>query len=197
MTAAAIDRIAELLVHIGRSARAEGAGSDLTPAQWTCLRFFARANRSTRTPSAFASFHATTRGTASQIAKALEERGLIRRQRSETDGRSICYLLTSEGEATLARDPLSDLTRALGDLPQAARDSLLAALSQVSERLSDLRAAPVFGTCSDCTHFSGPGGAAFCACMAAELAHDEIGRLCQSFRARPAGDTVPTERPLP
>ena len=66
------EEIAELLVHIGRSARGEDSDSDLTAAQWTALRFFARANRVSRTPSAFASFQATTRGTASQTLKSLE-----------------------------------------------------------------------------------------------------------------------------
>ena len=73
------NRIAELLVHVGRAARSEAHNenprSSLTAAQWTCLRFFARANGSTRTPSGFASFQATTRGTASQIVKTLERRG--------------------------------------------------------------------------------------------------------------------------
>jgi len=69
------DRIAELLVHVGRAAQSADARSELTAAQWTCLRFFARANGTTRTPSAFASFQATTRGTASQIIKSLERPG--------------------------------------------------------------------------------------------------------------------------
>ena len=66
-----LESLAEMLVHVGRSARAEGREDRLTAAQWTALRFFARANQASRTPSAFASFQATTRGTASQTIKAL------------------------------------------------------------------------------------------------------------------------------
>src|SRR6516225_1312032 len=50
------------------------------------LRFFARANSFSRTPSAFAEFQATTRGTASQSIKALEAGGYLVRQRSQADG---------------------------------------------------------------------------------------------------------------
>ncbi len=185
-TPVSLDRIAELLVQIGRTARAEDSGSDLTAAQWTCLRFFARANRPSRTPSAFASFHATTRGTASQIVKALEEKGLILRHRSDTDGRSVFFELTAAGRAMLARDPLSDLTAALAALDPGTHSGLLDTLSQLTEALARLRSAPSFGTCSDCTHFAALGGAGYCACMAAELAEDEIGKLCQSFRAQAA-----------
>ena len=42
-------------------------------AQLMALRFFARANSFSRTPSAFAEFQATTRGTALQAIKALED----------------------------------------------------------------------------------------------------------------------------
>ena len=43
------------------------------------LRYFARANTFSRTPSAFAEFQATTRGTASQAIKVLEARGYLAR----------------------------------------------------------------------------------------------------------------------
>src|SRR6056297_1539531 len=95
------DRIAELLVHVGRTARTEDAGSALTAAQWTCLRFFARANGSTRTPSGFASFQATTRGTASQIIKSLGRQGLVAGTRSDRDRRSVSFDLTDKGRVML------------------------------------------------------------------------------------------------
>ena len=46
--------MAELALHLGHMASGEGLVKGLTPAQWTVLRYFARANRFTRTPSAFA-----------------------------------------------------------------------------------------------------------------------------------------------
>ena len=66
---------AELLLQVGRLIQAEGYDGELSPAQWMALRFFARANPFSRTPSAFAEFQATTRGTATQTIKALEAGG--------------------------------------------------------------------------------------------------------------------------
>src|SRR6056297_3100762 len=113
------DRIAELLVHVGRAARSGDMGSELTGAQWTGLRFFARANGSTRTPSGFASFQATTRGTASQIIKSLERRGLVARTRSERDRRSVCFDLTEQGRTVLDNDPLRVLVGLIDGLDDA------------------------------------------------------------------------------
>ena len=56
--------VAEQIVHLARLVHGGASDQCLTPAQWTALRYFARANRFSRTPSAFSEFHATTRGTA-------------------------------------------------------------------------------------------------------------------------------------
>lgn len=176
------DRIAELLVHLGRAARSEDGRSDLTAAQWTCLRFFARANGSTRTPSGFASFQATTRGTASQIIKTLERQGLIIRHRSEVDGRSVRFDLTEAGRAMLSRDPLGDLIDVIGTLVVADRAQFLDTLSRVASAVAMLRETPAFGSCRDCSHFTASDVSGYCACMAEELATDEIGKLCARYR---------------
>ena len=179
------DRIAELLVHLGRAAQSEDGRSELTAAQWTCLRFFARANSSTRTPSAFASFQATTRGTASQIIKSLERRGLLTRSRSDRDRRSVCFDLSEAGRATLARDPLGALIAVIDGLDPQEREGFLATLSRLTSALAAQRRAPAFGTCRDCSHFGRSSGTAHCACMAAELAVDDIAKLCASYRPAP------------
>ncbi|TDL76324.1 MarR family transcriptional regulator [Palleronia sediminis] len=179
------DRIAQLLVHLGRAARCETSGSDLTAAQWTCLRFFAHANRSTRTPSAFASFQATTRGTASQIVKSLERQGLVTRRPSARDGRSVCFDLSPLGQAMLERDPLGDLVGVIDILDRAERDRFLATLSRLSSALAVRRDGPAFGTCADCGHFGTSGNGAYCACMAAELAEADIVKLCASYTPTP------------
>ncbi|MCA1776954.1 MAG: MarR family transcriptional regulator [Loktanella sp.] len=168
---------------MGRAAHSETAGSNLTAAQWTCLRFFARANGSTRTPSCFASFQATTRGTASQIIKSLERAGLIARRPSEHDRRSVCFDLTDAGRTILEDDPLCDLTDVLDGLGRADRNHFLTTLSRLSGALAERRDVPAFGTCRDCSHFSTSGDAAFCSCMAAELAKEEITKLCGSYRS--------------
>lgn len=183
-----IDRISELLVHLGRVCRTEDAHADLTVAQWTCLRFFARANASTRTPSAFASFQATTRGTASQIIKTLEGRSLIARHRSESDGRSVRFDLTGSGRSLLSGDPLGQLNGLLGAFDAVECAAFLATLSRLASSLADLKNTRAFGTCRDCTHYTPADDGGFCACMAAELGADEIDKLCGSYHG-PAGST--------
>lgn len=188
---ARIDEIAELLVHIGRSARGEDAGADLTAAQWTGLRFFARANSASRTPSAFASFQATTRGTASQTIKTLESKGFLARRRSEHDGRSVVFQITEAGRAMLCDDPLRHLMQALDRLPPDARETLSLSLAQVAADLAALRGCRAFGTCQGCSHYAADGGSkgGYCACVAADLPPEEIGRLCANFDQR--HDTLP------
>ncbi|MEM6341143.1 MAG: MarR family transcriptional regulator [Pseudomonadota bacterium] len=182
------DRIAELLVHVGRAARSEDAGSGLTAAQWTCLRFFARANGSSRTPSGFASFQATTRGTASQIVKSLERKGLVVGTRSDRDRRSVSFDLTDRGQTMLASDPLRDLIDLIAGLAADERDSFLTTLSRLAATLAMQRDVPAFGTCGDCSHFARADDKAYCACMAEELALVDIAKLCASY--------APTGEPL-
>lgn len=181
------DRIAEFLVHIGRSARGDDTGAALTAAQWTALRFFDRATRASRTPSALASFQATTRGTASQTIKSLETRGLLRRHRSDSDGRSVCFEVTAPGADMLTQDPLRHLTAALARLDADDRAALARALPVLAADLAARRGATAFGTCDDCAHFECRGAGAYCACMADDLAPVDIGRLCARFAPGPAG----------
>jgi DNA-binding MarR family transcriptional regulator len=174
------DEIAELIVHLCRAARSDD-DTLLTPAQWTALRYLSRANTDSRTPSAFASFHATTRGTATQTLKGLEARALIRRGDQRRDGRSVCYDLTDAGRALLARDPLRDLSGAVATLPPAVRAALSEALPALVTDLARRREAPAFGTCRDCRHFGDGPQEAFCACMARMIAEPEINLLCVNF----------------
>jgi DNA-binding MarR family transcriptional regulator len=110
--------IADLVFHLGRIASGEGLAEGLTPAQWAVLRYFARANRFSRTPSAFAAFHGTTRGTASQMIKNLEIQGYLTRMRSDADGRSTRLDLTDKARDILSNDPFEALVRAANALPQ-------------------------------------------------------------------------------
>lgn len=186
------EEIAELLVYLGRAARGTDTGSDLTAAQWTAMRFFARANRLSRTPSAFASFHATTRGTASQIIKSLMLKGHLVRHEAMGDRRSMRVDLTSSGQAIMHHDPLRDLTEAIDRLEGTLRMALRRALPALAGELAKIRGTVVFGTCGDCRHFSGGGTTSYCACVAAEVAPSDLGRLCINFAANQSGTPVLT-----
>ena len=146
---------AELLLLVGRLVQAEGYNGDLSPAQWMALRFFARANSFSRTPSAFAEFQATTRGTATQTIKALETGGYLVRQRSEADGRSVSLRLTNKGNKALARDPFEVLVRAVDSLDVKERTAMHHALHQVLTTVAASGAHRRFGVCQDCRYFGG------------------------------------------
>ena len=177
------EETAELLVYLGRAARGTDAGSDPTAAQWTAMRFFARANRLSRTPSAFASFNATTRGTASQIIKSLMQKDYLFRHQAVDDRRSVRLELTHSGQAIMRYDPLHNLSDAIERLEGKLRMALRQALPALAGELAKIRDTVAFGTCGDCRHFSSGGTASYCACIAAELESADLGRLCVNFAA--------------
>ena len=146
---------AELLLLVGRLVQAEAYDGKLSPAQWMALRYFARANPFSRTPSAFAAFQATTRGTASQAIKALEASGYLVRQRSKADGRSVSLRLTNKGNKALARDPFEVLVRAVDSLDVKERTAMHHALHQALTMVTASGAHRRFGVCQDCTYFGG------------------------------------------
>ena len=147
--------IAELVLHLGRIASGEALVEGLTPVQWTGLRYFARANRFSRTPSAFAVFHGTTRGTASQTIKKLEAQGYLTRMRSETDRRSVHLVLTEKARAILEKDLFEILVRATDTLPLGVRGQFANALQRVLGHVALERGIPTFGNCASCTHLEG------------------------------------------
>ena len=144
--------IAELVFHLGRIASGEGLVEGLTAAQWAVLRYFAQANRFSRTPSAFAAFHGTTRGTASQTIKSLEIQGHLTRIRSEADRRSVRLLLTEKARGILANDPFESLVRAADSLPPSVQGHFASALQRMLGEVAQERGKPPFGTCTSCKH---------------------------------------------
>ncbi len=149
--------IAELVFHLGRIASGEGLVEGLTAAQWAVLRYFAQANRFSRTPSAFAAFHGTTRGTASQTIKSLEMLGYLTRMRSKEDRRSVLLVLTEKSRAILANDPFESLVRAADALPPSVQGHFVYALQHMLGQVAQERGKPPFGTCTSCQHLQGDG----------------------------------------
>ncbi len=179
--------IAELVLHLGRIASGEGLVEGLTATQWAALRYFALANRFSRTPSAFAAFHGTTRGTASQTIKNLETQGYLSRMRSETDRRSVQLALTDKARAILANDLFEALVRAADALPPGVRGHFANALQRMLGQVAWERGKPSFGTCASCKHLEGDGcsreGQAPYACgFASEpLLLEELDGVCINF----------------
>ena len=175
--------------------QAEGYDGELSPAQWMALRYFARANPFSRTPSAFAEFQATTRGTASQAIKTLEAGGYLVRQRSKADRRSVSLRLTSKGKKALARDPFEVLVRAVDSLDANERTAMHHTLHKVLTTVAARGAHRRFGVCQDCAYLrremcrnstSASSSALECLLFGVPIQSEDAGLLCIHFQ--------PTER---
>src|SRR5260370_9924684 len=179
--------IAESIVHLGHTARGDGFVAGRTPAQWPALRYSARSNRFARTPPAFAEFHGTTRGTASQPTKSLVAQGYLVRTRSQADGRSARLDLTDKAKAILADDPFEALVQAAGALTPSARGQLANALERMLGHIARQRCKRPFGMCTRCEQLQGDGcsregkPAYPCGFLGAPRAEAAIQALCINF----------------
>ncbi len=181
---------AEFLLQVGRLVHAVGYSSGLSPAQWMALRYFGRANSFSRTPSAFAEFQATTRGTASIAIKELKAGGYLIQERSKKDGRSIRLQLTAKGNKVLASDPFEALVRAVGALDAEQKTTIHSGLNRILNSIAASGARQLFGACQSCAHIrreqlSDPEstcGPALCHLHNAPIPLDEINLLCAYFQ---------------
>ena len=191
--------ISETILYLGRIASGDGLVAGLTSGQWTVLRYFARANRFSRTPSAFAAFHGTTRGTASQVIKSLVAQSYLKQTRSKADGRSVRLDLTHRARAIIAKDPHEALVRAADALPPGVRGHFANILQRMQCSVASVTGKPIFGTCVRCKHLEGYGcykqgcGEYACGFVNEPLSEDELEELCIHFMPdRPAPPRTPT-----
>lgn len=180
--------VAELVAQLGRMTYGESFANGLTPAQWTALRYFSRANRFSRTMSAFAEFHATTRGTASQTIKSLAQSGYLTHKRSKTDGRSVHFNLTHKSKKMLSDDPFETLVGAAGTLSESEYRTVARSLERMLCKLAQQEGKRLFGMCTNCKYFkkddcSQKGESVYiCTLMNEPLEEAEIEQLCVSFQ---------------
>ena len=145
----------ELLVQTAIACHPSDDQQGLRAREWTALRFLARANRFSRTPSALAGYIGLTRATATQIIKVLEERSLVVRGPSDRDKRSVVLCVTTQGERLLSQhDPIRGVVDAIATLVTEdcvkLKDSLHAILKRIDIPLPQANA----GRCRDCIFLS-------------------------------------------
>lgn len=179
-------RVAELLNRISRATHCLQFSSGLNPAQWDALRYLARANRYSRSPTALAEFLGTTKGTVSQTVRALENKGYVRRGRHRADGRSVTLDVTPAGVALLEFDPIRQLEDAAAMLPGAAGAAIVEGLDSVMAELQSRCGTRVFGACERCGHLKDSAGgeaANRCGLSGEPLSLNDKGQICVNFRA--------------
>jgi DNA-binding MarR family transcriptional regulator len=179
--------LAALLAQLGRAAYNIGSSEELTPAQWMALRYFARANRFSRTVSAFADYHGTTRGTASQTVNRLVEQHYLTRKPSARDRRSARLELTKKGRGVLRDDPLEALVRAVRIIPNRTRADMTRRLGHVFECLAQERGERLFGVCPSCRYLESEGSSVEgdhterCRLFGEALRAEELEQICVNF----------------
>jgi DNA-binding MarR family transcriptional regulator len=179
--------VAELVVQLSCLARGDGYVADLTFAQWAALRYLARANRFSRTVSAFAEFHGTTRGTASQTIKGLVENAYLTRRRSKADGRSIDFTLTKKSRKLLAEDPFEALVIAASALSNSASQTVERSLERMLHKVAQQQGKHHFGMCPNCKYFQDEGCCMnskydhYCTLTDESLKKAETQQLCVNF----------------
>ena len=176
--------VAELVEQLGHCACSQAFSAGMNPAQWAALRYFERANRFSRTVSAFAQYHGTTRGTASQTIRALVKKGYLRRLPAKHDQRSFRLDVTETAQRALGSDPFGEFVSAASALPAAQCSALAGGLRAMLDRVMEKRARRPFGVCTSCKHLRAvgaehPGGCRnHCRLQDELLGHQELGMIC-------------------
>lgn len=179
-------RVAEFVNRLGRATHCLQFEQGLNPAQWESLRYLARANRYSRSPTAIAEFLGSTKGTVSQTIRALEAKGYVRRSRDCSDGRAICLELTEAGQAVLEHDPIRRLEQAVAALPPATSAAMLAGLGALMGKLQDSCGGRAFGICGECGHLREGAANADgdrCGLNGDPLSEGNQQQICVNFRA--------------
>lgn len=148
-----VEDILILLERIGRVLQNDGHSDGLKPTQWEALRYFARANRFSRSPSALTAYLGMTKGTVSQTIGALENKGLIEKATGDADRRQVRIEVTAKGEKLLKRDPLEVMAASLSKLPASQRQELKEDLSDFLRAALRRREGRPFGACKTCRYY--------------------------------------------
>jgi DNA-binding MarR family transcriptional regulator len=146
-------RVIVLLDRLGRLTRELQFANGLNPAQWEALRFLARANKFSRSPTALADYLGATKGTVSQTLIALESKGLITRCKKTEDRRQVDLCLTEAGQAMLGRDPMQTLEQAATEVADELGGEMVKGLSRLLHDLQTRNQINEFGVCQDCSLF--------------------------------------------
>lgn len=184
------DQIALTLDQLGRIARELQYSHNLNPAQWEALRYVARANKFSRTPGALADFSGATKGTISQTLIALENKGLIERNRCDKDGRITRLYLTDAGHELTQLDPLKIIDDYGMTLKEDERELLFQSLQNILQIMRHKSRSAEFGFCAKCQSFvpcssDDTSKAGTCNFREESLLNQDFDLLCANFNGHP------------
>ncbi|MER3400741.1 MAG: MarR family transcriptional regulator [Thermoflexus sp.] len=189
-------RLALALYRIGQAVqmmlRRRAQAHGLSAAQLQALLFLAHARPGVRTVSGLAQRLGATMATASEVADALERKGLIARAPWPAHRRTIILRLTPQGEALVPtlEGALEDLEGLLRDLPEPDQIALERILQEVVRRLAAAGHVAIYEMCWGCAFFrphahpDDPRGPHHCAFMNAPLPEADTYTECPDFIPR-------------
>lgn len=123
---------AELLDHAMRAIYSQCFADGLNPAQWSALRYVARANPNSRTLTDFARFHFVSKSAASDTISALVRKELLIKKKDLHDGRVAQLELTERARQILHHDPLDLLVGALAQLSPQSQETATDLVAKVT-----------------------------------------------------------------
>lgn len=136
--------LAALLEQAFRLTHSSDHAEGLYPAQWTALRFVANSRGALPTASRLARFQGMSLGPVSRTVRTLIDKGHLKRV--DVGGRTEALALTHQGRLLMERDPAQRISRAMGSLDPAQRETLAQALETV---IRNLLAAPIDPSAND------------------------------------------------
>ena len=182
-------RIALPLERLARLMRASEHEHGLNPAQWEALRYLARANRFSNSPTALARYLGATKGTISQTVKILERKGLVVKSARDGEKRSVELALTPKGGEMLAHDPWARLSITARELGNKTRRRLAKGLRELLAEELKRGQHQSFGACSSCRYFrengrdDNPRGPHLCMLFDQPLSVTESHCICVEHQA--------------
>lgn len=180
------DKAIILIERLGQLISSEAHAAGLQPVQWAVLRYMERANRFSRTAAAVTAYLGHTKGTVSQTLRALEAKGLLRKQVDGCDRRVNRLELTSKGKQFLKKDPLSGSAWSLQGLSEKHRKAVTDGLEALLIARLDAQERRPFGQCRDCLYFGKQhpeGRPHYCKLLEAQLSEVDATAIC--FEQRP------------
>jgi DNA-binding MarR family transcriptional regulator len=133
---ASVSTLLELLELAGRSMHSIGYTEGLYPAQWTALRFFAKAPDGSRTASALARFQGFANGPVSRTVRTLISKNLLRKTEPQPAGRAEHLEITDHARSLLDHDPTAAIGEVMQQLSETERAALERALKAVIKSAS-------------------------------------------------------------
>jgi len=173
----------ELIERIGNLLRLEerelGKADSLQPVHVQVLEYLALCNRFSNTPLSLSRYLGISKGTVSQTAIVLENKGLIEKVQDKNDRRIIHLLLTDAGKNVVKNAFANEYwSNTCERLPAQQRERMAQDLSQLLLELTQQHKAQSFGVCRTCKYFTYEGSHYTCGLMQVQLTASETAKLC-------------------